>query len=114
MVSETIDCPYYPYANLADEVYAHLLAKHQDELPAGWRDIVAAIDLFDALEPEVATDRGVAAAIVDDLEQWAASAEANADELTDELDVARAGGRAAAFEIAAEEVRERILEERRA
>jgi len=110
VVSETIDCPYCPYANLPDEVYAHLLAKHQDELPAGWRDIVAAIDLFDALEPEVATDRGVAAAIVDDLEQWAASAEANADE----LDVARAGGRAAAFEIAAEEVRERILEERRA
>jgi hypothetical protein len=49
------------------------------------------IDLFDALEPEATTGRGAAAALVDDLEQWAASAEADADELTDEVDVARAG-----------------------
>ena len=56
MVSETIDCPYYPYANSA--------------------------------------------------------AEAVANELIDEVNVARPGGRAAAFGIAAEEVRKHIIEER--
>jgi len=111
-MSEEIDCPYCPYANPPDEVYAHLLAEHRDELPDGWRDVVEAIDIFDALEPEVATDRGAAAALVEDLDQWASSAEEEAETSEDQVDVASALARARAFQVAHDEVRGRILDQR--
>jgi len=110
--SEEIDCPYCPYANPPDEVYVHLLAEHCDELSDGWRDVVEAIDLFDAIEPEATTDRGTAAALVEDLDQLASSAEEEAETAEDQVDVARAQARARAFQVARDEVRVRILEQR--
>jgi len=111
-MTEEIDCPYCLYANPADEVYAHLLAEHCDELSDGWRGVVEAIDLFDAIEPGATTDHGAAAALVEDLDQWASSAEEEAETSEDQVDVASALARARAFQVAHDEVRGRILDQR--
>lgn len=103
-------CPYCSYDGDPDEVYVHALGEHRDVLPDEWQEILGALDWLEAIEPEAEVDTGRAEALAADLERWSSDSETYGDGREAETEAARAYGRSDAFDVAATEVRDRLLE----